>query len=50
MNVKEHGNRGAERQLDPRPRKELTCKWRKQQGQTILQYLYKNNIILIQIQ
>ena len=48
MNVKEHAERGAERQSDPRPRKELTCNWRRQQGQAILQYLYQNGIILIQ--
>jgi len=48
MNVKEHAKRGAKRQSDPRPRKELTCNWRRQQGQAILQYLYQNGIILIQ--
>jgi len=46
INVKEHGNREAERQFDPRSTKEMICKWRRQ-GQVILQYLYQNNIILI---
>jgi len=39
---------GVERESDPQPTKELICKWRRQ-GQAILQYLYQNNIILIQI-
>jgi hypothetical protein len=45
MNVKQHGNRGTERQFDPQPTKEMICKCRRQQGQVILQYLFQNNII-----
>jgi hypothetical protein len=47
MNVKGQANSGAEREFDPRPSKELICKWRRQQGQAILQYLHQNIIILI---
>lgn len=47
INVKEHGKREVERQFDPRSTKEIICKWRRQQGQVVLQYLYQNNIIYI---
>ena len=36
---------GVKRESDPQPMKELICKWRRQQVQAILQYLYQNTDI-----